>query len=99
MAMGIPAAEFLGICIIMADNGQLAMYMTGWIGDYPSADNMAFIYCKSDGLIASYISYKDAEVDRMCDQTASETDQSKWQYLWDQIVTDVNNDYVYIFPS
>jgi ABC-type transport system substrate-binding protein len=75
----------------------LPVIYLGWLADYPAPDNFAFAIATTTGDCARRIAYKNPANDKLFEQAIAEPDLAKRKAIYDQMVTNVNNDAAYIY--
>ena len=61
---------------------KLPMFLIGWAADYADPDNFVVPFMHSTGTFAGRQGYKNAEVDKLIEQAATETDAKKREQMY-----------------
>lgn len=85
---GVPWATY----VPQTRGRQLPMYNIGWIADFADPHNFAQPFMASKGFFANRQSYKNAEVDRLVEAAARETDPKKREQLYFKLQEIAYND-------
>ena len=80
---------------------RLPMYSLGWAADYADPDNFTVPFMHSTGTFARFQSYKSAEVDKLIEDAARETDRAKREAMYFRLqelaFTDIPTIYI-VYP-
>ena len=80
------------------DEGNVTLFMLGWIGDYPDAENfLQLFHSKNVSPGANHGNYRNPEFDRLYDRAMAEKDPGKRNACWRAAQEIVREDCPWIF--
>lgn len=87
-----------GAFIKAVNEGRVQMFMMGWVGDYPDAENfLQLFYSKNASPGPNHSNYSNPDFDRAFEEAMSEADGSEREKRWKECQRIVREDCPWIF--